>query len=175
MPTAYALIPASYVYLCRDDTVLLQRRIGTGYMDGHWVAGAAGHVEPGETARQAAVRETVEELGIHLAPDDLTLLTVMQRTDGSADPREQRVDWFWAATRWRGSPTIREPQKAAELAFWPLGGLPEPIPAYERFVLDGLRTGHLPPDSAVGFSAQPADSAVGFSAQPADSAVGFSV
>ena len=37
-----APVPASYVYLRRGDEVMLQLRSGTGYLDGHWVAGAAG-------------------------------------------------------------------------------------------------------------------------------------
>ena len=75
---SFTLVPAAYVYLLRpapdsprdrdgaasaSTQVLLQLRRNTGYMDGFWVAGAAGHVEPGETARHAAVREAREELG----------------------------------------------------------------------------------------------------------------
>ena len=62
--TRYSLIPASYVYLLRDGAVLLQLRQNTGYMDGYWAAAAAGHVERGETAYDAAQREAHEELGI---------------------------------------------------------------------------------------------------------------
>ena len=36
------------------DEVLLQLRQNTGYMDDHWAAAAAGHVERGETAYDAA-------------------------------------------------------------------------------------------------------------------------
>jgi hypothetical protein len=39
----FSVVPAAYVYLSRGDQVLLQRRQNTGYMDGMWVAGAAGH------------------------------------------------------------------------------------------------------------------------------------
>lgn len=145
-----ALIPASYVYLRRGDEVLLQCRANTGYMDGHWVAGAAGHVEHGETALEAAVREVAEEIGVVVDPQDLTLLTVMHRTSGTADPIEQRVDWFWSATRWTGEPHIREPHKCADLAWHRLDALPEPVPAYERMVLDGLTTG-LPATTTFGF------------------------
>lgn len=146
------LVPASYVLLLRGREALLQRRHGTGYMDGHWVAGAAGHVEAGETAREAAVREAREELGVDIEAGDLELVTVMQRTDGVGVPGEQRVDWFWTCRSWRGAPRICEPHKASHLEWFPLDALPEPIPAYERLVLEGLREGGLPWDTAYGFA-----------------------
>jgi 8-oxo-dGTP diphosphatase len=147
----FALVPASYLYLRRGDRVLLQQRQGTGYMDGYWVAGAAGHVEPRETAAGCAVREAAEELGIVIAVGDLEPLTVMQRTDLSDDPMEQRVDWFFAARVWRGHPRIMEPAKCASLEWHGLSNLPAPIPDYERTVLDGLSRGEQPPFSHHGF------------------------
>ncbi|MGC3953535.1 MAG: NUDIX domain-containing protein [Propionicimonas sp.] len=135
----HSLIPASYVYLLRDGEVLLQRRQNTGYMDGHWTAGAAGHIEPGETAPQAAARELREELGLEVALDDLVPSSVMHRTDGSEDPREQRVEWFFCCASWTGDPTIREPHKCAELRWFPLTELPDLVPDYERTALEWLR------------------------------------
>lgn len=125
----FALVPASYVYLRRGDHVLLQRRANTGYMDDFWVAGAAGHIEPGETAAAAATREASEELGVLLRAADLALLTVMHRTDRTSDPREQRVDWFWAAQAWTGQPRITEPEKCSGLGWYPLDDLPDKVPA----------------------------------------------
>ncbi|WP_243225059.1 NUDIX domain-containing protein [Microbacterium sp. CIAB417] len=151
MAHAFALIPASYVFLRRGDEVLLQLRRNTGYMDGHWVAGAAGHVEPGETARQAAVREAAEELGVVLRPQDLELATVMHRTDGTDHPREQRVEWFWTAIAWDREPVVQEPHKAVEVRWWSLDALPDPVPDYELSVLHGLRDGGLPVESTFGF------------------------
>ena len=62
------VVPAAYVFLLRQgetgSEVLLQLRRGTGYMDGHWAAAAAGHVERGETAYDAAHREAREEIGV---------------------------------------------------------------------------------------------------------------
>ena len=148
----FALIPASYLYLRRDDQVLLQQRAGTGYMDGHWVAGAAGHMESLETAQAAAVREAAEELSVTIAPGDLELLTVMHRTDGTNNPREQRVDWFWAATRWTGTPTITEPHKCSGLDWFDLKALPDPIPDYERAVLTGWARNNLAATTTNGFA-----------------------
>lgn len=87
-------------------------------MDGYWSAAAAGHVEPGESAAAAAVREASEELGVLIEPTDLRLLTVSarhQNHDGSAKTYE---DHFFVARNWSGTPVIREPQRAAELRFW---------------------------------------------------------
>ncbi|HET8561291.1 MAG TPA: NUDIX domain-containing protein [Marmoricola sp.] len=147
----WSLVPASYVYLVRDQQVLLQLRRNTGYLDDHWVAGAAGHVEAGETARGCAVRELREELGVRVHPSALTPLTVMQRTDGTTDPLEQRVDWFFTADGWTGTPRAMEPQKCAEIRWFPLARLPDPMPEYEHRVLTGLRSGELPMFTAHGF------------------------
>ena len=56
----FVVVPASYLFLLRDDEVLLQLRQNTGFMDGHWAAAAAGHVERGETAYDAVRREAAE-------------------------------------------------------------------------------------------------------------------
>lgn len=137
----FSVVPASYVFLCRDQTVLLQRRQNTGYMDDCWSAGAAGHVELGETAASAAIREAREELGVHVAPEALSAVAIMQRTDGTANPMEQRVDWFFVCDVWGGEPLIREPIKCAELSWFRLDDLPLNLPAHERLALDALREG----------------------------------
>ncbi|MEV5001534.1 NUDIX hydrolase [Nocardioides sp. LML1-1-1.1] len=149
--TRFAVVPASYVYLLREGAagteVLLQLRHGTGYMDGHWAA-AAGHVERGETAEQAARREVREEVAVEdLA---LTFATAMQRTAHDL-PIDERVDFFFTARSWRGEPRIVEPTKCADLRWFPLDALPEPVVPHERFVLDGLRTGTLPALTSFGF------------------------
>lgn len=149
--TRFTVVPASYVYLLREGAagteVLLQLRQGTGYMDGFWAA-AAGHVERGETAEQAARREVREEVAVEdLA---LTFVTAMQRTAHDL-PIDERVDFFFTARSWTGEPRIVEPAKCAELRWFALDALPQPVVPHERFVLDGLRTGGLPALTSFGF------------------------
>jgi 8-oxo-dGTP diphosphatase len=67
--------------------VLLLIRANTGYMDGH-ASLPAGHVEPGEPADAAAVREAKEEIGVVVAPADVSFVHVMhRRTPGEPGAR----------------------------------------------------------------------------------------
>lgn len=152
----FTLVPASYVYLMRGGgaatQVLLQRRGATGYMENHWAAAAAGHVERGETAYAAAQREAVEELGV--CDLDLAFVTSMQRTQ-LGDPIDERIDFFFTSRGWSGTPRIMEPRKCLELRWCTLADLPDPVVPHERRVLEGLMD-PLPAYTSHGFpSAMP--------------------
>lgn len=142
----FVVVPAAYVFLLRpaedgSEEVLLQLRQGTGFMDGHWAAGAAGHVERGETAYDAAHREAREELG--LTDVELHFELTMQRT-GSGEPIDERVDFFFTSWSWSGEPQVLEPHRSAGLRWCRLDGLddlPEPVVPHERRALAALGTG----------------------------------
>ncbi len=152
MPDRFVVVPAAYVFLLRDGQhgveVLLQRRQNTGYMDAHWAAAAAGHVEQGETAYAAAAREALEEIDV--AELELTFVTAMQRTAGG-EPIDERIDFFFTARGWSGEPRIVEPEKCAELRWCPLSDLPDPVVPHELAVLNGLLAGTTSPYSTYGF------------------------
>ena len=157
MPTDLRVVPAAYVYLLRTPPgrevgahteVLLQLRQNTGFRDGFWAAGAAGHLDQGETPHTAAARETTEELGLH----DVALepLAAMART-GDGDPLDERVDYFFTARSWSGEPRILEPRKCAELRWCRLDALPDPTVPHEAHVLGLLAAGPVPPVLHHGF------------------------
>lgn len=150
----FVVVPASYVFLLRPgdrgDEVLLQLRQHTGFMDDHWAAAAAGHVERGETAYHAAAREAAEEIGV--ADLDLAFVTSMQRTRGG-EPIDERVDFFFTSRSWTGTPRIVEPAKCGGLGWFPLAALPDPVVPHELDVLRGLADGGLAPYTTFGFSA----------------------
>ena len=118
----FVVVPASYVFLLREGDVgtevLLQLRQNTGYMDDHWAAAAAGHVERGETAIDAAHREAAEEIAVTAL--DLEFVTAMQRTQHAA-PIDERIDFFFTARSWSGEPRIVEPQQVRRAALVPAG------------------------------------------------------
>ena len=142
------LVPASYVILLQGDgperEVLLQLRQGTGYRDGHW-ATLAGHLEAGETARAGAAREALEECGVRIAEEDLQPVTTVHRTTPGAGQAEQRVDFFWTAEQWTGVPRIAEPERTADLRWFPLASPPEPVVPHELEVLTRLASGGVVP------------------------------
>ena len=151
----FVVVPAAYVLLLRGEgpgtEVLLQLRQGVDFMDGHWASGAAGHVERGETAYDAARREAREELGI--GGLELEHVTSMQRTAGG-EPIDERIDFFFTSRTWTGEPRVTEPEKSGGIRWVrldDLDSLPGPVVPHERVVLDGLWTGSLGAYSTHGF------------------------
>ncbi len=154
----FTVVPAVYVLMLRDAEgdrpdedreVLLQLRQGTGFRDGYWATAAAGHVEDGESLYVAAAREAAEELGITVG--DLEPLCAMQRTEATGLPVDERVDYFFTTTSWTGEPRIVEPDKCADLDWFRLDALPDPVVPHELAVLQALRAGQVPPVLIHGF------------------------
>ena len=131
----FKLVPEAHLLLVRHGRVLLLRRRNTGYEDGNYSV-VAGHIEDGETAREAICREAREEAGIELEPDDLAFAQVVHRAD-----RGQRVSLFFEATRWRGEPRNTEPHKASELGWFALDALPADMVPYVRQAIERWRAG----------------------------------
>jgi 8-oxo-dGTP pyrophosphatase MutT (NUDIX family) len=131
----FKLVPESHLLLIRDDRILLLRRRNTDYEDGKYSV-IAGHMEDGETAREAICREAREEAGIELAPDDLEFAHVVHRAD-----RGQRVGFFFRARRWRGEPRNMEPHKADDFRWFPPDTLPEGMVPYVRRAIAAWRAG----------------------------------
>lgn len=151
----FVVVPAVYVVFRRRDRgvreVLLQRRDGTGFMDGHWACGAAGHVEAGESVYEAAVREAREELGLTVSAADLVPLVVVHRRHDDDQPVNQRVDFFFACDAWTGEPATQEADKSSDLGWFDITALPTPVVPHEERVLRALAGGDLPLVATYGF------------------------
>lgn len=151
MSHSFRVVPASYVLLRRNGDVLLQLRQNTGFMDDHWAAAAAGHIEDGESALEAACREASEELGITIDASDLTPLTAMHRTQRNNKAVDERVDFFFECRKWSGEPHLVEAEKASDLGWFSLDALPHPLVPHEKFVLERLGEKTLAPVITFGF------------------------
>ena len=142
MAERFVVVPSSYLLLMRGDEVLLQLRQNTGYRDGFWSCGAAGHVEKGESSAAAACREGAEELGVIVAEADLEPLCAMHRTAEIPEERgtyeDERADFFFVSRKWTGTPSIQEPRKCADLQWYRLDRLPDPLVPHESTVLAAL-------------------------------------
>lgn len=124
---------ASYLLALDDGRVLLSKRRNTGHRDGEYSL-VAGHIEPGESASEAIVREAKEEAGIDIDRSNLEPAHVIHRDSGE----RVYIDLFFAARRWEGEITNREPEKCAELSWFDLTALPEDTVPYVEQAIDNM-------------------------------------
>jgi len=121
----FKLTPSVYLILIKENKILLLRRQGSGYFDGHY-SFPAGHLDGNETMKQAMIRETKEEIGLDLSPEDLNLIHVMNRVI----PIGERIDLFFTVKDWQGEPQIMEPDKCDDLSWFDLNELPRNVIPY---------------------------------------------
>jgi 8-oxo-dGTP pyrophosphatase MutT (NUDIX family) len=125
---AYRSVIDVMLLLVRDDTVLLALRAGTGFADGWWNL-PSGKLEDGEDVVAALCREAREEVGLHLDRGSLLLdSTVHFRNEYG----EGRLGLFFRPTRWEGEPVNAEPDKCADIRWFPFEKLPENTYPYTR-------------------------------------------
>jgi 8-oxo-dGTP diphosphatase len=134
----YTVVISSYVIFQKDDRVLLSRRFNTGYRDGEYSL-PAGHIEEGEFATTAAMREAQEEVNVTLNPEKLLPAHIMHRHCGD----HERIDFFFVTQQWNGEFTNNEPEKCDDLAWFSVNQLPPNIVPYIRTALEQYQQGHF--------------------------------
>ncbi|MDR3646154.1 MAG: NUDIX domain-containing protein [Candidatus Babeliales bacterium] len=113
-----------------NNEILLLRRFNTDFGSGQYSL-PGGKVEDKETAKLAIIRETFEEVGIHIKPENLEFVHLLFRngTEGVFD-----VACF-KANQWSGEVTNREPKKADEIKWFSKNALPENLlPAHKQII-----------------------------------------
>lgn len=134
----HQLLSAVYVVLRQGESILMLRRYNTGFEDGNY-SFVAGHIDKGETAYDAAIREAKEEAGIDVHRSSLQLLHTLHR-HGSEN---YYIDLFIQATSWEGEITNKEPEKCDDLSWFEMQNLPDNTVTYINLVLDRINNGEL--------------------------------
>ena len=118
--------------------ILLHLRQNTGYQDGKWDTAASGHVEQGESAKQAAIRECKEEVGIDVKAHDLEFAHLMHHFSES-DRTYYHI--YFLVGNYMGVPTIMEQDKAADLCWFNLNHLPHDLIPCRKIAIEAWCTG----------------------------------
>jgi 8-oxo-dGTP diphosphatase len=134
----FTFLAAVYLLLERNGRLLLLRRFNTGWMDGKYTL-PAGHVDGNETITDCMSRETLEETGIIINPENLKVVHIMHNNDGI----REYFDFYLTASKWQGSPEIQEPDKADDLCWFPKNKLPENILQNVKFALSNIQNNVL--------------------------------
>ena len=110
---------ADVVVTTTDGHVLLIER-GWDPHKGAWAL-PGGHVDPGETSRNAAVRELAEETSVYAMPAELNQVGIWDAPH--RDPRGRYVTVAYHLTVIPGTP-IEAKDDAVDAQWWPLSDLP---------------------------------------------------
>jgi ADP-ribose pyrophosphatase YjhB (NUDIX family) len=123
----YKISVAVFVFLEKNDQLLLIKRNRTGWMDGYYSV-PAGSIDGGEELIKAAIRETKEEVNVEVHEKDLALVhTIHCLTHG-----EEWLGVFFTASSWIGHPKVNEPDKHSEVRWVSANSLPDNMIPYVK-------------------------------------------
>jgi 8-oxo-dGTP pyrophosphatase MutT (NUDIX family) len=134
----HKVIPAVYILLRRDNEILLLKRANTGYQDGKY-SFPAGHMDGGELAKSAILREAAEEVNVKIKEKDLKFVHFTHRLNGGIE--HERTDLFFEAWKWSGEIKNNEPDKCTDVRWFNVNNLPKTIIPYIRIVLEKVLAG----------------------------------
>ena len=136
MAERFKIIPSVFLIFIQDGKVLLGRRQNTGWEDGNYGL-PAGHGEEGETMKEGAAREALEETGVTVAVEDLQFALTMHRFCGD----HSRADFYFIPTKWSGTPRNTEPHLCDDLSWFSLDALPPNTIPHIRAALESYKKG----------------------------------
>ncbi len=96
-----------------------------------------GTIENEETAKDSLIRESFEEAGIVLHPNDLKLVHVLHKVK----KKQVRIVLYFKAYRWEGELKARERHKFKKAEWFYLDNLPKNMTGTVRHVLRAYRDG----------------------------------
>jgi 8-oxo-dGTP pyrophosphatase MutT (NUDIX family) len=118
-----------HAMLLRDGRIFMLRRARTGFMDGYYAL-PGGHVDEGESVRQALIREVREETGVEVT--DPQPRCVLPYISG----RHQGINFVFDCPVFRGEPYIAEPDLFDECHWADPAAIAQPAPEWIEDALD---------------------------------------
>ncbi|EKE27414.1 MAG: hypothetical protein ACD_3C00210G0004 [uncultured bacterium (gcode 4)] len=136
----HKIIPAIYLVLIREDSILMLRRFNTGYEDGNYSL-VAWHLDWNETFRQAMAREAMEESSLEFNPQNIRIIHTMHRRLIDGEDTREYIDFFMSVDNFIWEPVNKEPHKCDELRWFPVDNIPKNTIPYIRYALESIFKG----------------------------------
>lgn len=129
---------ACYLVLEQANKTLLLLRKNTGFEDGNYSL-ISGKVEAGESLQESVIREALEEAGIVVERNDVSLVHTLHRK--TSDQQTNWIDFFFKASVWSGEIENKEPDKCGGLHWFSTDQLPKNIVEYIELALKSIDKG----------------------------------
>ncbi|MDR3126744.1 MAG: NUDIX domain-containing protein [Rickettsiales bacterium] len=137
MKDRHKFCAAAYLVVLNGGKVLCGKRKNTGYFDGSYGL-PSGHIEAGEAATAAVLREAREEAGIILRPEDIKFShMVMYKRDGL-----EYFDIFFKTENYKGGIENMEPHKCESLDWLDIRRLPANVAPEVGAALENMLRGN---------------------------------
>lgn len=118
--SAHPRVGVACLVMRAGQVLLLRRQRSHGA--GSW-SPPGGHLDFGEAIEACAIRETLEETGLHIADPEFLAITNDVFTD---DGRHYITVWMRAASA-AGEPAVQDPAEVAQVGWFPPDALPAPL------------------------------------------------
>jgi len=140
MKERFKIIPEVFLLLVKDGQILLMRRFQTGWEDGKYGL-PGGHGEEGESMKEGAAREALEEIGVFARPEELEFVLTQHRWNPEPGNPHARVGFYFVPKEFTGEPHNAEPEKCDDVRFFPLDALPSNAIDHVRAAIEAYKVG----------------------------------
>ena len=126
------------IILKKDNQALMVKRHNTDWAQGFWNF-PGGLVEKNETLLQAAIRETQEEVGVVVNPEDFKLVHVLYVIKNDTNTKDI-IGFYFMAESWCGEAVNAEPHRHSEIGWFDINRLPSNSTKHALQAINGLLT-----------------------------------
>lgn len=129
----FKLSVAVFLFVIKENQILLIKRATTGWMDGFYSV-PAGSIDGNEALDFAACREAKEETDLTVSIGDIDLVHKIHCITSG----EEWMGTFFATKKFTGEPKLNEPHKHSEVMWCDIDKLPEKIIPYVKQAIEAF-------------------------------------